>query len=166
MGIDLNGKIENFKKNLEAKNFVYVDSFHTMYDFRGVFENEHVELSVLASVKTMEVCKVIVFFPKKDNWYDLRADYAKKVDMFSERYPIDKDYEFFLEPYDDGDGYEMKAVSKDKCRYVSFFMALGGHITVEIDKTGRVKVVYEDRENIKIAQKELKEMPLDIIDGL
>lgn len=74
----------------------------------------------------------------------------------TEEYPIDKDYEFFVSPYDDGDGYEMKAVAIDKCRYISFFLARGGHIVVQIDKTVRVKVIYEDRENIKIAQGRVK----------
>lgn len=76
----------------------------------------------------------------------------------TEEYPIDKDYEFFVSPYDDGDGYEMKAVAIDKCRYISFFLARGGHIVVQIDKTVRVKVIYEDRENIKIAQEELNDI--------
>ena len=109
-------------------------------------------------VKSNVVCKVIILFPKKTQWYDLRSDYSKKVELYSEEYPIDKDYEFFVSPYDDGDGYEMKAVAIDKCRYISFFLARGGHIVVQIDKTVRVKVIYEDRENIKIAQEELNDI--------
>lgn len=38
------------------------------------------------------------------------------------------------------------------------FLARGGHIVVQIDKTVRVKVIYEDRENIKIAQEELNDI--------
>lgn len=41
---------------------------------------------------------------------------------------------------------------------IRFFLAKGGHITVEIDKSARIKVVYEDRENIKIAQEELNDV--------
>ena len=40
---------------------------------------------------------------------------------------------------------------------------MGGHITVEIDKEAKLKVVYEDRENIKIAQKELEQNAIDDI---
>ena len=57
----------------------------------------------------------------------------------------------------------MRAVEKNKCRYISFFFAMGGHITVEIDKSGSVKVVYEDRENIKIASQELDQKAIDDI---
>lgn len=155
MGLELNGKYENFRDSLKARGFKYVSSFHSIHNFKGKFEGENVSLSVLASVNSDTVCKVIIYFPIRNQWYDLMSDYAKKVELYSEKYPIDKDYEFFLSPYDDGDGYEMKAVAKDKCRYISFFLAKGGHITVEIDKTARVKVVYEDRENIKKAQQEL-----------
>ena len=83
--------------------------------------------------------------------------------MYKSKYPIDRDYEFFSSPYEDGDGYEMRAVAKDKCRYISFFFALGGHIAIEIDKTAQLKVVYEDRVNIKIAQQELEQNAIDDI---
>lgn len=66
-----------------------------------------------------------------------------------------------MSPYDDGDGYEMRAVSLEKCRFISFFLAIGGHIIVKIDKSSQVKVVYEDRVNIKDAQKELNQNALD-----
>jgi len=40
---------------------------------------------------------------------------------------------------------------------------LGGHIAIEIDKTAQLKVVYEDRVNIKIAQQELEQNAIDDI---
>ena len=43
------------------------------------------------------------------------------------------------------------------------FFAMGGHITVEIDKSSSVKVVYEDRKNIKIASQELDQKAIDDI---
>ena len=83
--------------------------------------------------------------------------------MYKSKYPLDRDYEFFSSPYEDGDGYEMRAVARDKCRYISFFLAMGGHITVEIDKTAQLKVVYEDRKNIKVAKQELDQNAIDDI---
>ena len=40
---------------------------------------------------------------------------------------------------------------------------MGGHITVEIDKTAQLKVVYEDRKNIKVAKQELDQNAIDDI---
>ena len=83
--------------------------------------------------------------------------------MYKSKYPMDRDYEFFSSPYEDGDGYEMRAVTRDKCKYISFFFAMGGHITIEIDQTAQLKVTYEDRENIKKAQYELEQNAIDDI---
>ena len=83
--------------------------------------------------------------------------------MYKTKYPLDKDFEFFSSPYEDGDGYELRAVAKGKCNYVSFYLALGGHITVEITKSSQIKVVYEDSENIKLGQQELDQKAIDDI---
>ena len=113
--------------------------------------------------KSQNICKVIVFFPKKHNWSQLRTDYFDKKKLYLEKYRLDSDYEFFSSPYEEGDGYELRAVSNEKCRYVSFFKVKGGHISVEISKNLQIKITYEDEENINLAQKELKENVLDDI---
>jgi len=163
MGIDVNGTYESFRDSLEAKGFIYMSSFETLHKFYGKFANEIVTLNVLASPKTKTVCKVIVLFPEKEKWNELKRDYFSKKEMYNSKYPMDREYEFFSSPYEDGDGYEMRAVEREKCRYISFFFAMGGHITIEIEKSARVKVVYEDRDNIRIAQKELEQNAIDDI---
>lgn len=157
MGIEVGGDYESFKDSLLSKGFTYVSSFETLYEFYGKFANEIVTLNVLASPKTKTVCKVIVYFPKRESWQELKKDYFVKKGMYKTKYPMDRDFEFFSSPYEEGDGYEMRAVAKDKCKYASFFLAVGGHITIEIDKSAQLKVVYEDRENIKVAQQELEQ---------
>lgn len=163
MGIDVNGSYESFRDSLEAKGFIYMSSFETLHQFYGKFANEIVILNILASPKTNTVCKVIVCFPEKEEWNDLKKDYFSKKEMYMLKYPMDRDFEFFSSPYDEGDGYEMRAVARDKCRYISFFLAMGGYITTKIEKTAQVKIVYEDRDNIKIAQKELEQNVIDDI---
>lgn len=163
MGIEVSGNYENFKDSLKGKGFTYISSFETLHKFYGKFANEIVTLNVLASLKTNTVFKVIVYFPEREGWRELKKDYFSKKEIYKLKYPIDRDYEFFSSPYEDGDGYEMRAVSRGKCNYVSFFLAMGGHIIIEIDKSAQIKVVYEDRENIKIGQKELEQNAIDDI---
>lgn len=163
MGIEVDGNYDSFKDSLETRGFKYMSSFETLYKYYGKFANEIVTLDVLVSPKTHTVCKVIVYFPQREDWSELKKDYFKKKEMFKSKYPLDRDFEFFSSPYEDGDGYEMRAVAINKCRYISFYLAMGGHITVEIDKEAKLKVVYEDRENIKIAQKELEQNAIDDI---
>ncbi len=163
MGIEVNGNYESFKDSLKAKGFTFMSSYESLYKFYGKFANEIVTLNVLASPKTRTVCKVIVYFPERKDWKELKKDYFSKKELYMSKYPLDRDYEFFSTPYEDGDGYEMQAVAKEKCSYASFYIAFGGHIIVEIDKEAKLKVVYEDRENIKIAQKELEQKAIDDI---
>lgn len=163
MGIEVSGDYESFKDSLLSKGFTYMSSFETLHKFYGKFANEIVTLNVLASPKTNTVCKVIVYFLEREDWQELKKDYFSKKEMYKSKYPLDRDYEFFSSPYEDSDGYEMRAVARDKCRYISFFLAMGGHITVEIDKTAQLKVVYEDRKNIKVAKQELDQNAIDDI---
>ena len=163
MGIELDGTFEDFKDSIEAKGFKYMSSYESLHKFYGKFANEIVTLEILASPKSKTVFKVIVYFPEKEEWSNLKNDYFEKKEMYKSKYPMDRDYEFFSSPYEDGDGYEMRAVARDKCRYVSFFFATGGYIAIEIDKSAKIKVVYEDRENIKIGEKELKQNAIDDI---
>lgn len=122
-----------------------------------------VAVEVLASPKTKQVCKIIVYFPKKETWKGLKSDYFRKKNLYKEKYPLDKDFEFFSSPYDEGDGYEMRAVSLGKCNFASFYYATGGHIMIQIDEKQRIKITYEDRENIKISQSELDQKALEDI---
>ena len=163
MRTEVTGDFESFKDSLELKGFTYIDSFETLHRFYGKFANEIVTLNVMSSPKTNTVFKVIVYFPKREEWKELKRDYFAKKELYKKKYPLDSDFEFFSYPYEDGDGYEMRAVTKDKCNYVSFFLAVGGDITVQIDKSSKIKVAYEDRENTKISKMELEKNPIDDI---
>lgn len=163
MGIEVNKPIKVFKDSLYTKGFKTIKIDRSTYRLYGKFANEIVTLEIIPMPKTQNVCKVIVLFPKKHTWSQLRTDYFRKKELYLEKYSIDSDYEFFSAPYEEGDGYELRAVSNDKCKYVTFFKAEGGHISVEINKDSQIKITYEDEENINLAQKELKENALDDI---
>lgn len=163
MGVPVGGNVAAFKDSLKAKGFIYKKCFKTLYSFEGIFANEVVAVEVLASPKTKQVCKIIVYFPQKDTWKGLKSDYFRKKNLYKEKYLLDKDFEFFSSPYDEGDGYEMRAVSLGKCNFASFYYATGGHIMIQIDEKQRIKITYEDRENIKISQSELDQKALEDI---
>lgn len=163
MNIEVDDNYESFKDSLEAKGFTYLKSYRTCHTFYGKFANEIVKLEALASPKTNTMCKIIIYFPEKDNWFNLKEDYFEKKELYRSKYPLDVDYEFFKYPYEDGDGYEMRAIELDKCRYISFFLATGGYITIEINDKAQVRVTYEDRDNTRLAQEELEQQAIDDI---
>lgn len=163
MGIELNEPIEIFQNHLKARGFSFIDSYESSYKYIGKFANEIVTLTILTSPNSKIVCKVIVHFPIKKTWKELKKDYFTKKNMYKSKYILDSEFEFFLNPYEDGDGYELRAVSNDKCNYVSFFQATDGYITIQIANTKQVKATYEDTKNIQIAQQELNQNALDDI---
>ncbi|MCE8862754.1 hypothetical protein [Phocaeicola vulgatus] len=163
MGIEISGHEDEFKKHLEQKGFEYLSSYEHSHAFFGKFANEYVNLLVLSSPKTNVVCKVIVQFPQKEKWYDLKRDYFNKKELYSSKYVLDKDFEFFSSPYEDGDGYEMRAIASEKCTYTTFFLAPNGGIILEIDKKKRIVVSYEDTLNTQLSKDELFEKAFDDI---
>ena len=163
MGLNMTGCIEQYKDSLNLKGFTFISSDSNSFYFYGVFANEPVKLCVVVSPVTKTVCKTIVFFKKKDSWNALKSDYFEKKHLYTNKYPMDRDYEFFASPYEDGDGYELRALSRDKCHYISFFYAMGGYISIEIEKNFQVSVTYEDRENMDLAKRELENLALDDI---
>lgn len=163
MGRPIAGSSELFISFLEEKGFVKTGEFENSYSFMGKFANEIVNLTLLASPKTNTVCKVIVYFPEYQSWSDLKSDYFKKKNLYKSKYLITDEFEFFSSPYDEGDGYEMRAIAQDKCKFVSFYKDFGGHITVEVCPKFCVKVVYEDDYNIKVAKSELESKAFDDI---
>lgn len=156
MGIPIAGSAEFFIPRLEEKGFVKVGEFESSIKFIGKFANEIVDLTLLASPRTNTVCKVIVYFPQKESWQELQEDYFKKKKLYRSKYLLTDDFEFFSSPYENGDGYELRAVVNEKCNYCSFFKEIGGHIGVEICPQKCVKVTYEDDINIKVGQQELE----------
>lgn len=156
MGIPIAGSSEFFIQQLEAKGFAKISEFESSYTLYGKFANEIVELTVLASPRTKTVCKVIVYFPEKTSWNDLKEDYFAKKRLYRSKYLLTDEFEFFSSPYEDGDGYELRAVKAEKCNYHSFFKEIGGHIGVSIAPKLCVKVTYEDDTNMKVAKEELE----------
>lgn len=155
MGKQVTGTSDLFIKYLKEKGFTEISSFKTSYRLCGVFANEVVDLTVLATPTTNTVCKIIVYFSQKNNWEELKRDYFSKKILYSKKYVLTDSYSFFSDPYDEGDGYELIAVKNDKSHFISFFDAIGGTIGVEIESSCRVVVKYEDKQNMKLAEDEL-----------
>ena len=151
MGRTIDGSSELFISFLEERGFVKNNELESSDSFIGKFANEIVTLTLLTSPKTKTVCKVIVYFPEYQDWVDLKSDYFKKKRLYQSKYLLTDSFEFLSFPYDEGDGYEMRAVAQDKCKFVSFFKVSGGHIGVEICSKFCIKVTYEDDYNIKVA---------------
>lgn len=156
MGMQMVGTSDVFASRLKKKGFTQKKKIESITYFYGKFANEFVELELIASPITNTVCKIVVYFPFKKTWKSLKEDYLNKRKLYSLKYFRTDDFSFFSSPYDEGDGYELRAVQEGKCDYASFYEEEGGHLSLEISPKQKVKVSYEDDINMLIAKKELE----------
>ena len=163
-GIPIDGSLNEFVSKLEAKGFTKTETMGTIAQLKGEFAGENVNVYVVGSEKTKTVWKVAVFFPEKSSWRSLKRDYFDYKELFTKKYGKPKnDFEFFSDPYYEGDGYELQALRLDKCSYCSFYNTREGSIMLEIDSSKCISVGYEDATNVKIKSREEEENVMDDI---
>ena len=155
-GIPIMGNVSEFALKLKNIGYTLLDSSDNMYFLTGSFAGfDNVTIAVVGTPKTNTAYKVAVFFEEKETFSSLETQYRSLLKSYSDKYGNpEKSYDFFIDPYYKGDGYEMQALRKDKCRYISFFTIDRGYLTVEISKMQKVVVNYEDLEGSNIFTKE------------
>ena len=164
--IPINGQLDSFVSKLKSKGytFVYESDDHRGVVLKGKFVDEDAQLLVLGSSKTNTVWKVAVYVDKGASWYTLKNHYYEYVKLYSEKYGKPSDnFEFFSDPYYEGDGFELQALKAEKCIYISYFETPLGMITVGISSSGEIEFVYEDKINSDIWEKEKKQTSRDDI---
>jgi outer membrane protein assembly factor BamA len=158
-GIPINGSLSSFVSNLKSKGFtldLIEDGLATLKgDFAG---KSNCTIVVVATEQSNTVWKVVVFFPEKTSWYSLKSEYESFKESYTEKYGNPESYEFFSNPYYEGDGYELQALTSEKCRFVSYYQTDKGYITVEVHRSQCLLVSYEDAINvtIKIQEEEMR----------
>lgn len=65
------------------------------------------------------VYSIAVLFPEQNNWYNLKDQYMAYKDKLKKKYGKPISGEYFDEPYYEGDGYELSALSNGSCHYAS-----------------------------------------------
>lgn len=164
-GVPLDGKLSDFISKLEKKSFVlkeYARDYVAV--MKGNFAGDYVTIYVLATPKSKIVWKVAVNYNDQESWSSLKSDYYDMKGLFTKKYgEPNKHYEFFSKPYYEGDGYELQALRKEKCRYISFYDLPVGGVVVEISQFGHIQIGYEDNINYELKKKEEESEALDDI---
>lgn len=97
------------------------------------------------------VCKVLIMSDYITGWYSCKSKYNDLKDLLKSKYKVDGEYEAFRNPYYEGDGYELSAISQEKAIWKTFFSCDEGNISVSIEasdsREGYISVVYEDKIN-------------------
>lgn len=165
-GIPIDGHINSFIEKMETKGFEKkeINKTGNIAIMTGSFVGKSCAIIVLATEKTFTVSKVIAITSEYISWTSLKFDYKRFKDLYVTKYgtPSNK-YEFFAEPYYEGDGYELQALKKEKCFYASFFGTEEGNIAVMLSSDAKIKFVYEDKQNMDILLEEKHDKVLNEI---
>ena len=157
--ISMNCNLTTFVTKLEAIGYkkALLEDYGAV--LKGSFAGKNdCTIMVLCTSNSKSVWKVAVIFPEQTSWSSLKSEYKSFKDSYIQKYGKPDSYEFFSNPYYEGDGYELQALQLNKCTYSSFFDTPSGGIVLEIDKDKSVRVVYEDAINTEIRKKELEEV--------
>ena len=159
--IPIDGALDSFVRKMEREGFTTTYSYQdgTVVVMKGPFIGQICEIYIIATNNTKTVWKVVAQLPQKKSWNTLKTDYFKLKELYTTKYGQPSDsFEFFSKPYYEGDGYELQALRKDKCNFVTFFTFQEGGITVKIGTDGNINLAYEDFINSEIDTKEKEDI--------
>jgi hypothetical protein len=160
MGVPVTGTLTSFSTQLKAKGFVLSsESKPTLVIMNGKLANEEVQLLIVGTPKTFMTAKLVVYYPKQETWYSLLDDFKKVTKIITDKYgEPEKKYDFFEDPYELGDGYEMTAIRNEKCFYLQVWNATekfpNQTLAVRINKTQSVTLIYENDKNMLLKESE------------
>ena len=163
MGIEMNCAVDIAMLDLEKKGFEIIDIRKEGYIMSGKFIDRNALVTLHATPKTNLLYRANVFFNEHTSWYSLKSEFLEVVKYYKAKYKSISSSRTFIDPYFEGDGYELQGVSMDKCFYYERFEAEGGKISIEISDMKRVQIRYEDKNNAKKNEQETIAINLDEI---
>ena len=147
-GIPVTGLEEDFAKQLSEKQYTYSKGLLT-----GPFAGYEVTLRTRKTEVSGVLYKVTALL-LPSGWKQAKTNYIIFKTNMSLKYGQPSAVtEKFTGAYHDGDGYELKALAEDACRYRSEWSTPLGKITVEItgmNKMAAVAISYEDSANSRL----------------
>ena len=155
-GIHISGDAAAVMQKFRAKGYRLIKTESNAYAMKGEANGVDVELYLLATPITKKAYSVKVYLSEKISWYSLKSEYNRFKDILTNKYGSnDKDYEYFEEPYFEGDGYETSAVKLEKVHYLSFwFDNQNTNLCIEITKWMQVCITYENATAAEVNKKE------------
>ena len=163
MGIEMNCAVDIAMLDLEKKGFEIIDIRKEGYIMSGKFIDRNALVTLHATPKTNLFYRANIFFNEHTSWYSLKSEFLEVVKYYKAKYQSISSSRTFIDPYYEGDGYELQGVSMDKCFYYERFEAEGGKISIEIRDMKRVQIRYEDKNNAKKNEQETIAINLDEI---
>lgn len=157
MGIPMRGNINSFAQQLVNQKGCRIISNNTdqnSISMRGTFTGKDCEIYVFGTPQSRQVWRVTVYLPEVSTWGAIKREYLNYKSQFDNKYTLRSSYDFFADPYNEGDGNEVEAIKDEKCHYSAFYDAPGGNIMVKVSKYMQVQIAYEDDTNLNLREQE------------
>lgn len=157
LGIKVEGNREQVISLFKSKGFVLSsgnDMSKNVVRMEGNAAGKKIELGIVSTPISKTVWKFAIYLPEQSTWSSLKSDYEEYLKILTDKYGEPKSkYNFFSSPYKEGDGYEMTAVSVEKCGYAAFWPD-NKNISLKISKWKQVCINYENTVNSALDDKE------------
>lgn len=154
----ITGDVKSFIQSLISSGYTMVEPYNYTYNaatLRGSFAgNNDCSIAVLGTPKSHITCCVMVFLQEHYIWYTIKDQYEKIKNQLAKKYGNPESYEYFMDPYYEGDGSELTALFSDHCTYLSMFNTSNGKITVSMTGEAKVMIAYQDKINTEIKESE------------
>lgn len=126
---------------------------------KGKLNGQLIELNIVYTPITKTVCKFSIYMPEQTSFYYLKQEYEKYVDLFTSKYGSSSNkYAYFKDPYYDGDGYELQAVTNEKAVFASFWLGDTMNLGVTMSKWKQVNIIYETVANMDLKDAETRKL--------
>lgn len=163
-GVPIDGKLADFVVKMEKLGYTVDKKIDNVVIMNGKFTNKPAEIYILATPQTKTVWKVAVHFDDAVSWSSLKSMYREYKELYTKKYGSPSNsFEFFKDPYYEGDGYELQALRKEKCTYVTYYEVEAGFLAIRMTSSGAVSLAYEDKENSDLDTNEKNSSALDEI---
>ena len=159
-GIPMNGHISTFVSKLKNIGFKEIASEDYFALVEGEFGGNDCQVAIYGSKKSKVVHKIAVILDESPSWYSLKSTYNEYKQLLASKYGEGTSFEYFSDPYYEGDGYELGALRNDKCTYATYFDTPNGDIVITIAYVGKpcTTLGYIDEINDNIAEEEEKSL--------
>ncbi len=159
-GIPMDGHISTFVSKLKNIGFKEIASEGYFALVEGEFGGNDCQVAIYGSKKSKVVHKIAVILDESSSWYSLKSTYNEYKQLLTSKYGEGTSFEYFSDPYYEGDGYELGALRNDKCTYTTYFDTPNGDIVIAIAYAGKpcTTLGYVDEVNDDIAEMEEKSL--------
>ena len=151
-GVNISGDLPTAISKYKAKGYTFEKFIDNGAILKGKIAQTSIEIFIFVTPKTKIIYKIVGYLDEDISWVSLKSTYNRFNEIITTKYgTADGDYQEFIKPYYEGDGYELSAVGQEKVNYSAYWInKLGLNIGIEISKFKQVKISYENYEMMKI----------------